>query len=255
MNKRHILIVGGTRGIGKSLVEAFAGDAAVSVIGRHPPSVSGKNTVGVSYWIVDLTDTQRLKRTLKEIISKNGKVSSLIFLQRYRGDKDAWEGEIAVSLTATKNIIEFLADEFDSARERSIVIASSLASYYVATEQPVGYHVVKAGLNQLARFFAVNLAAKKIRVNCVIYGAVLKEEAKEFYRKHKKLQNLYKQITPLGRMATPKDIAEAVKFLCSENASFITGQNLVLDGGISLQSHETLSRELTPLKNLKIVRK
>lgn len=255
MNKRHILIVGGTRGIGHSLVKAFAGDTIVSVIGRRIPSDSDENIPGVNYWAVDLLDLKRLKKVLKAAILKNGKLSSLIFFQRFRGEKNDWDGEIAVSLTATKNIIEFLIDKFDSAFERSIVIASSLASYYIAKEQPVGYHVAKAGLNQLARFFAVSLAAKGIRVNCVVYGGVLKEESRDFYLKHKKLHRLYKNITPLGRMATPGDIAEAVKFLCSSKASFITGQNLVIDGGISLQSHETLSRELTPLKNLNIVRK
>lgn len=255
MNKKHILIVGGTRGIGQSLARSLAKDALVSVIGRRLPADSGKDTPRVSYWMVDLLDTKHLKKTLKVIISKNGKLDSLIFFQRFRGEKDDWEAEIAVSLTATKNIIEFLAEEFNPLGERSIVIASSLASSYIAREQPVGYHVAKAGLNQMARFFAVSLAGKGIRVNCVIYGAVLKEESKDFYLKHKKLHSLYRNITPLGRMATPDDIAEGVKFLCSDKASFITGQSLVIDGGISLQSHETLSRELTPLKNLNIVRR
>lgn len=255
MGKKHVLVVGGTRGIGHSIIRAFTKDSVVSVIGRRLPAMADRDIPNVHYWIVNLSDSKRLNKILKTIISKNGKLSSLIFFQRYRGSKDAWEGEIAVSLTATKNIIEFLSDEFDATSERSIVIASSLASLYIAKEQPVSYHVAKAGLNQMARYFAVNLAAKGIRVNCVTYGAVLKEESKSFWLKHKKLYQLYKNIIPLGRMATSGDIADAVEFLCSKKASFITGQNLVIDGGISLLSHETLSRELTPLKNLSIVRR
>jgi NAD(P)-dependent dehydrogenase (short-subunit alcohol dehydrogenase family) len=240
MNNRHVLIVGGTRGIGHSLVKVFAKNSIVSVIGRHPPMPSEKDMPNISYWATDLSDTRRLKKTLKAIILKNGKLGSLIFFQRYRGQGDTWAGEIAVSLTATKNIIEYLTDKFDDAAEKAIVIASSLASHYIVREQPVGYHVAKAGLNQLARFFAVNLAPREIRVNCVIYGAVLKEELRDFYLKHKKLHALYKNITPLGRMALPKDIANAVQFLCSEKASFITGQNLVIDGGLTLIGQESL---------------
>lgn len=252
---KHVLIVGGTRGIGGEVARAFAKDALVSVIGRQMPEGAGMNMPNLHYWIVDLSDTKRLKKSLKKIISKYGKLSSLIFFQRYRGQKDAWEGEIAVSLTATKEIIEFLSDEFSPDQERSVVIASSLASQYIAREQPVSYHVAKAGLNQLARYFAVNLAAKGVRVNCIIYGAVLKDRSKAFWLKQKKLYRLYKDIIPLGRMAVCADIVNAVEFLCSKKASFITGQNLVMDGGVSLLSQETLSREVAGLKNLGIVRR
>jgi len=255
MSKRHVLIVGGTRGIGRSLARFFARDSMVSVIGRQAPDDSRKAIPNVRYWEVDVTDEAFLKETLKKIIAKNGKLSSLIFFQRYRGEGDAWQNEIAVSLTATKDIIESLTDEFDEKGAKSIVIASSQASEFVAMEQPVGYHVAKAGLNQMARFFACLLAPKGIRVNCVIYGMVLKDESREFYMKNKGLQRLYSDITPLGRMAVPQDIADGVAFLCSDKASFITGQTLVIDGGVSLQSHETLSRELTPMKNIRIIRK
>jgi hypothetical protein len=240
MNNRHVLIVGGTRGIGHSLAKVFARDSIVSVIGRCLPKPTENDMPNINYWATDLSDTGHLKKTLKTIISKNGNLSSLIFFQRYRGQGDLWEGEIGVSLTATKNIIEYLTDKFDDAADKAIVIASSMASSYIVREQPVGYHVAKAGLNQMARFFAVNLASREIRVNCVIYGAVLKEESRDFYLKHRKLHSLYKNITPLGRMAVPQDIANAVQFLCSGKASFITGQNLVIDGGISLIGQESL---------------
>lgn len=254
MKKRHILVIGGTSGIGASLVKAFAKGSKVSVIGRHIPLVSEKNPPNVNYWIADLSDPVLLEKTLKAIILKNGKISSLLFFQRYRGKEDDWSGEVSVSLTATKNIIEFLSAEFAAFSEKSIVIASSLASQYIAKEQPLSYHVAKAGLNQLARFFAVRLGEKGIRVNCVVYGAVLKEQSKRFWLKHKKLLRLYKSVIPLKKMATCEDIAGAVEFLCSKKAAFITGQNLIIDGGVSLISQETLSRDLTSLKNLKIVR-
>lgn len=256
MKKKHTLIVGGTRGIGRALVKTLAEQGhAVSVIGKRSPLKSDKNIPNVSYWILDLLDKDSLLRALTEIINQNGKLNNLIFFQRYRGEGDDWTGEIEVSLTATKDIIELLADKFDDANGNSIIIISSIASHFVAEEQPLSYHTAKAGLNQMVRYYAVALGPKGIRVNCVSPGTVLKDESKEFYLKNKQLHNLYKRITPLGRMGTSEDIAHAVEFLCSPKASFITGQNIVVDGGVSLQGHESLARKLTSLNNLNITRK
>ena len=69
---------------------------------------------------------------------------------------------------------------------------------------------------------------------------------------HPELVDLYKRITPLGRMCTASDIADVVMFLCGPESSFITGQNLVVDGGLSLRWHESLARDLGPLRELPI---
>ncbi|MFH1318970.1 MAG: SDR family oxidoreductase [Candidatus Omnitrophota bacterium] len=254
--KKHILIIGGTRGVGRAFTKSIICDGnIVSVIGRRPPLDIDKDLSGVNYWQVDLAEHKKLLKILSKIISRNGKLDSLVFFQRYRGDGDEWQSEIATSLTATKNIIEYLFDKFGSKSEKSIVIVSSLASIYIAQEQQVSYHVAKAGLNHMARFYAVSLGSIGIRVNCVSFGAVLKDESRDFYLKNKKLYNLYKNITPLGRMVDSKNVADVISFLCSEKSSCITGQNIIVDGGISIQSHETLARRLTPLKKMNILRK
>jgi len=248
MNKKHTLIIGGTRGIGSFIVRAFSEEGhKVSVIGRHGPKQKVNNT---DYWILDLLGWKAISKALAQIVQKNGKLSSLIFLQRFRGKEDDWAGEIGVSITATKNIIEQLSDKFDYANESSIVIVSSLAGNFIIKEQPLSYHVAKASLNRMAAYYAVALGHKGIRINCVSPGTVLKEESKEFYLKNKKLYELYelyKKITPLGRMCAPEDIANAILFLCSPKASFITGQNIIIDGGLYLQGNESIAREVISL--------
>lgn len=238
----HSLIVGGTRGIGREVVRLFSGKGeAVSVIGGRPPAAGEEKLPRVRHWKVDITDPAALETVFPEILAR-GKLSSLVFAQRYKGSGNAWDGEIATSLTAARTIIDRLALEFAAAG--AIVLTSSVVSHLVADEQQVGYHVAKAGLNQMARYYAVKLGGRGIRVNTVSPSVFVKEESREYYAQNGGLCDLFGRITPLGRMGEAREVAAAIAFLCSPDASFITGQDLVVDGGISLQAQPTLARKL-----------
>ena len=253
MKNKHTLIIGGTRGTGRALVKAFrAANHTVSVIGRRPPPESDRGVKGVRYWAVDLVNQKRLSKMLREIVSEGGQLSSLVFCQRYRGQDDSWMGDFQTSLSATKQVIETLADAFDDAGDRAIVVLGSIASRFIAGEQPASYHVMKAGLTQMVRYYAVALGRKGIRVNCVSPSSISKEESRHFYLQNPELLELYRRITPLGRMGTAEEIANVVEFLCSAKASFITGQDLVVDGGLSLQGHESMARGLVSLNHLPV---
>lgn len=254
-NRQHTLIVGGTRGIGRVLVKILSEHKqAVSVIGRRPPLFEkDKKLADVNYETLDLREQSRFSKVFDEIIRKNGRLDNLIFFQRFRGDEDDWQGELDVTLTATKKIIDLVSGRFNT-RGGSIVITSSVASYFIADEQPLSYHVGKAGLNQLVRYYAVKLGANGIRVNAICPGTVLKEESKEFYRRNRKLMNLYKKIIPLGRMGASEDVTNLAAFLCSPQASFLTGQTIILDGGLSIRNHESIARKLVSLDQIKITR-
>jgi NAD(P)-dependent dehydrogenase (short-subunit alcohol dehydrogenase family) len=81
----------------------------------------------------------------------------------------------------------------------------------------------------------------------------MKEEAMDFYKKNSQLLDLYRDIIPLKRMGTSEDVVNAMIYLCSEKAAYITGQNIIIDGGLSLIWQESLSRKLTQ-KEINIVR-
>jgi NAD(P)-dependent dehydrogenase (short-subunit alcohol dehydrogenase family) len=198
---------------------------------------------------MELTDSGLVGPSLKEIVRRDGPITNLIFLQRFRGGGDEWRGELDVSLTATRIIIESLQKCFERATNPSIVIVCSNASHLIAEEQPVAYHVAKAGLRQMARYYAAILGSSRIRVNCVTPGTVLKDESRDFYLRNRVLMRLYEHVTPLARMGTSQDLANVVGFLCSDSASFVTGQDIAVDGGLSLLWQESLARKAAVLAN------
>lgn len=242
------MIVGGTRGLGRELVCLFSSQGhTVSVIGRRAPGDADRRLPGTHFWTADLTNEQEIQPVLREVIDHNGKPNSLVLLQRFKGQGDPWAGEIETSLNATRIIIEQLADDFSDGGDKSIVLVSSVVGRFIAEGQPIGYHVAKAAICQMARYYAVQLGARGIRVNCVSPCTFIKEENEDFYAKSEDLQRLFKRTIPLGRMGTARESANVIAFLCSSMASFVTGQEILVDGGVSLLSQESLVRKVTGL--------
>lgn len=243
MSKNHTLIVGGTRGMGRAAARLFAASGhTVSIISRQKPS-AGSKIPRTHHWQADIANAGSLPGVIKSIVKKNGKLSAIAFFQRHRGKEDDWRGEIETSLTGTKNLIELAAPHFQ-ARGGAIVLVSSVNAFLITRGIPLGYHLAKAGLCQLVRYYAVALGPKGIRVNSVSPGTLLKDESKDFFLKNKPLMALYKKMSPLGRLGTAEELARTVRYLCSDDASFLTGQDIVLDGGLSILWQEALAREL-----------
>lgn len=241
---RHSLVVGGTRGIGREVVKRLAAEGqAVSVIGRRAPAPGDLELPEVRHWTVDLSDGAALEGAVSELLSR-GALSSLVLCQRWRGTGDAWAGELQTSLTATRSLLERMAGAFAPDGDRSVVLVSSIVSHLVASEQDSSYHVAKAGLNQLARYYAVKLGPSGVRVNSVSPSVFVKDESRDYYQQNQAIVDLFTRITPLRRMGTAAEIAAAVHFLCGPAASFVTGQDLVVDGGITLQAQPSLARSL-----------
>ena len=253
--KEHSLIIGGTSGIGRVLVNMLSDEQhAVSVVAKQSAPEKDLKLKNVQYWIKDINDKRAVFSCIDDITDKVGLINNLFFFQRFRGEGDDWAGEIETTLTATKNIIDYIKNKFAKDGNRSIVVVSSIADTLVAEEQPVSYHVSKAGLKQLVRYYAAVLGPMGIRINSVSPGVILKDEAKDFYNKNSQLLNLYKDIIPLKRMGNSEDVVNAMIYLSSEKAAYITGQNIIIDGGLSLIWQESLSRKLTQ-NEINIVRK
>lgn len=122
-------------------------------------------------------------------------------------------------------------------------MVSSIADHYIAPEQDLGYHVSKAGLAQLARYYALQLGNQGIRVNVVSACVVIKAAAQEYYLQNSWITDRFERFIPLGRAGTSQDIIKVIMFLAGDQASYITGQNITVDGGLTLRSHESIIRD------------
>ena len=243
-SKGHVVVVGGSKGLGKVVSNRFIKQGyAVTVISRNAP----KSHAQWNHVEADLETSGSNETVIQEVLRIGGKIRYLIFCQRYRGVGDPWHGEIQVSLTATRQLINGFADHFCQDGDRAIGVVSSVYAEFVGDSQPDSYHVAKAGLNQLVKYNAWLMGRKGVRINAIMPLTYLKEESRDYYLANEALMRLYQKFVPLGAIGSVEDSANLLEFLCSEKASFINGQAIFVDGGVSVIWPEELAKSMAIL--------
>ena len=231
------LVVGGKSGIGRSIVEVLRDR------GDKVYTFSRRKSKDENHISIDLSSKASIKKI--ENLLGNIFIDNLIFCHRYRGDDRKKEYEITVG--AVCEVIEILKEKFTI--NGSIIVLSSPASSFIFDEQTVEYHSSHAALESLIRYYAVRLGAYGIRCNCILPGTVIKDENRHFFTEDNPVTQLIKEITPLNNIGQSIDIANLVEFLCSQKSSFISGQSINVDGGLSLVGQESIARRLKELKH------
>lgn len=241
----QVVVVGGTKGLGKVVVDRFlARGHAVTVLSRQPPqeTITNKQLQHVPLDLETLKDAQAVT---EQVLAVAGPLRYLVFCQRYRGTQDPWVGEMQVSLTATHLLIQAFSEHFCREGDKAIGVVSSVYADFVGGSQPAGYHVAKAGLNQLIKYYAWVMGQKDVRINGIMPLTYLKAESRDYYLSNPELMKLYGRFVPLKRLGTSEDSANLLDFLCSDKASFINGQCIFIDGGVSVIWPEELAKSLT----------
>lgn len=240
----HLLVIGGTKGLGRDfLASALSAHKRITVIARSVPTANSA-TPHVRYIAADVAVPTSLLAGLEQAIADGGPVHHVVFFQQYRGQTTPWDSKLACILTATRRALDFLQGHFAATGDKAVVFLTSTASRFAADEQDEGYHAAKTGLLGLCRYYAFKLGPLGVRVNCVSPGTVLKEESKRHFLDNPERHEFFRQAIPLRRMGTAAEVSCVIGFLLSPAASFMTGQELVVDGGTSLHSQESMIRSL-----------
>jgi len=146
--------------------------------------------------------------------------------------EEAWNAAMKINLTAAFSLVQEARPYLKASGHGSVILVSSIYGrvgpdmrLYEGTgmANPIAYGVTKAGLMQLARHFATELAPE-IRVNTISPGGIWRAQHEAFVQR-------YEERTPLKRMATEEDFKGAIGFLASDLSAYVTGQDLVVDGG------------------------
>ncbi len=243
MEAPHAVIVGGTRGLGLAVVRVLAREGyLVSAIGRSVPAAALGE--GIRFYAADVREAAAVDDVLRQIAAEQGPLRYLVFAQRYRGDGDDWQAEWETTVDATRRTIEAAAPHFAASGDRALAAVGSVYGTFVGDGQPAGYHVAKAALEQLLRYYAFTWGPRGIRANLVAPCTYLKDETKQHVLANERLMDVYRRMVPLGRIGTADDAAEVVAFLCSPKAGYLTGQTITVDGGLSLVWPETPARRI-----------
>lgn len=230
---RSVLVTGGNRGIGLAIARAFAqaGDqVAVTYRSGEPPD----GLFGVR---CDVTDAASVDRAFGEVEDKQGPVEVLVANAGITKDQlimrmseDEFASVVDTNLGGSWRVAKRAAKGMLRMRRGRVVFISSVVGLLGSAGQS-NYAASKAGLVGVARSLARELGSRGITFNVVAPGFVETDMTAEL---GEDLQATYKSQIPLGRFATPDEVARVVRFLASDDAGYITGAVVPVDGGLGM---------------------
>jgi gluconate 5-dehydrogenase len=239
---RTCLVTGGGRGIGRAVAVALAAEGAPVAVGARTraqvEAVAGELGERALALELDVTDQASCEQAVAEVAARLGPPSVLVNAAgispvRQRAeqhDVDAWREILDVNLTGSF-LMTRAAAPLLLERGGAVVMISSVTGR-IASPRLAGYGASKAGLAHLTRTLAREWAGRGVRVNAVSPGYVETELTDAMLAVERLREEVVAQ-TPLGRVATVEDVVPAVLFLASDEASYITGAELLVDGGMA----------------------
>jgi 3-oxoacyl-[acyl-carrier protein] reductase len=248
LQDRVAIVTGGSRGIGRAIVKALAAEGAkVALVYRGSKEaadatvreVTQAGGTAVAYQ-VDVTDPAAAQQCAEAVEKQWGPVNILVnnagiihddlFVRLEPGD---WNKVLATNLGGTYNFCRAVAYGMMRQRRGRIINVSSVAADHVNMGQ-TNYAASKGAINSFTRALAVELASRGVTVNAVAPGFIETDMSAAVRNKAGDL--IEKKYIPMKRIGKPEEIAAVVAFLAGDEAGYITGQVLTVDGGLSLGS-------------------
>jgi 3-oxoacyl-[acyl-carrier protein] reductase len=237
---RVAVVTGGGRGLGRAICVALAAGGYWVVVNYKSNQEAAEQTLelirssgpGGELLPFDVTDAQAANAHLKDLIGRYSKVEVLVNNAGIAADSvfglmsaDEWRRVLDTTLDGFFNCTKPLLTHMVSNRRGSIVSMSSISAL-VGNRGQANYAAAKAGLIGATRAVASEVARLGVRVNCVAPGVIETEMVGKL-----PLSEIKKMI-PMGRLGRPEEVAGVVRFLCSDEASYITGQVISVNGGM-----------------------
>lgn len=240
------LITGAGQGIGKAIALAFAKEGSFVAVNdidinkaievANEINNSSGNAISVK---ADVSKSNDVQIMVKEIINNFGRIDILVnnagiqtvapFLEL---TEEEWDEIFKVNLKGTFLCSQMVAKEMIKFEKGKIINISSI-HYSIPRFNKAHYDASKAGIEMLTKDMALELAKYKINVNCIAPGAIATPMNEDILNSPEKLAEINTKI-PWKRMGKPDDISKVATFLASDDADYITGATICIDGGLSL---------------------
>ncbi len=237
MTRTTAIVTGAARGIGLATTKLFLAEGRkVVMIDRDEPALTdaAKGLDGATPLLCDVSDPAQVDAMVPQALAALGHVDALVnnagvadFGPIEQTDFDRWRNVMATNLDGVFLVSQALLPALKDAKGAIVNIAS--ISGLRASTLRVAYGTSKAGVIALTEQQAAELGEYGIRANCVCPGPVRTKLAMAVHTQE--IIDAYHDAIPLNRYGSEQEIAEAIVFLCSDKASYITGQTLAVDGG------------------------
>jgi len=234
-----VVVTGAGRGIGYSLAERFASEGSEVVIAEKNPETgaSSAQKLNATFESLDVSDAANVKQVVDSVVKRHGKIdvwvnNAGIAHKGYAVDlePDDWDADIGVMLSGAFYAARYVGKMMiEQGRGNMVNIASVNGLFAQKGRAP--YCSAKAGLIMLTKVLASEWAEHGVRVNAVAPGVVMTELVQQGIDQGIVTEQTYLSRIPMGRMGDLNEVVEAVTFLASDEASFVTGEVLRVDGG------------------------
>ena len=231
------IVTGAGRGIGRSIAETFAEEGA-TVIATGRSASDSTFPDGVEYHQLDVSKEADWSRVVADVIEAHGHVDVLAnnagiiaYETLHELTLDDWNTVIAVNQTGTWLGMREVVPHMIAQGGGSIINISSIWGS-VAVSGAHAYHATKGAVRNMSKSAAITYAKENVRVNSVHPGFIVTPltEAQD-----PEINEFVVSMTPMGRAGQPREIANGILFLASDESSFVTGSELVIDGGYLAQ--------------------